>query len=472
MTKSKFILIAALGFSLFSFGRLFGQDQTDKENWNEFSEKMAEFGDRMAEFGEELSVQIQEAVADIDVNIDMNEINEALENVQVKLNHVQMNMNDVGNDMNEHGTWVQSEINKSFTVSKGGRLSVNLVSGDINISTWDKDEVNITASFFDEEEMEGLKISQTDNTVTVEHRSSWGSTADLEIKIPSNFNLDLNTTSGDIIISGALTGSLTAQTMGGDIGADNITGKIEINTSGGDIHAGDINGENSFNTMGGDITVGNVSGAELKIQTMGGDITVESVASGITAKTYGGDIRVKSVKGDCSTLTYGGDIHIETLAGDGNLDTKGGDIIVEKAAGKITAKTAGGDISFEYLEGSLKAKTASGSIYAALIPAAGSDNYINASHGDITVAFPDNAKATVNVSIRLRGWNFDDEDSETGITSDFQEVSANSNNNNKDIKKTYSINGGGAAVNIEATNSDVKVVKYTGQRVRRDRDDE
>lgn len=453
MTKFKFIMIAALGFNFCSLGLLFGQDN-DKESWKEF-------GERMEQFGQELSAQIQESLA----NIDMTEVNEAMEQAQEALQNVHMNMNDMVINMDSHGPMSQMDINKTFKVSKGGELSVNIASGDINVTAWDKDEVSVTATFFDDEEGEGLDIKQNGNNISIEHQNSWGSTADLEIKIPSNFNLELNTTSGDIHVTGAIIGAVTAQTMGGDISTGNVSGKIQIQTSGGDIRIGDVKGENALNTMGGDIRVGNVTDNVLEVQTMGGDITVISASNGLKAKTYGGDIKAETVKGKAEVVTYGGDIKIKNLNGDGDLDTKGGDIEVEKGAGKVSAKTAGGDISFDYLEGSLRAKTASGDIYAALIPSGSGENYINASHGSVTLAFPDNAKATVNVSVRLRGWGFDDdEDSETGITSDFQEVSSSADNDNKDIKKTFSVNGGGPEVKVDVTNSDVNIKKYTGPR--------
>ncbi len=353
--------------------------------------------------------------------------------------------------------WGQESKSKAFTVQSGGDLNVNLMSGDININVWDKSEVSVHVSAFDDEELEGLEIEQQGNTVTVENKGGWwGSEADLDIRVPANFNLQLNTTSGDIHVDGNVNGKVKAQTMGGDIYTNNVNGEINVTTSGGDIRSGDIKGKNYFNTMGGDVRVGAVTGAELNIQTMGGDINVISAAAGVTAKTYGGDIKMDDVKGRCSAVTYGGDIILKTLNGDADLDTKGGDISVEKAYGKLTAKTAGGDIRFDYLEGSLKAKTASGNVYAVLVPIG--DCYINASNGDVNIAFPDKAKATVNVSVRLRGWGLD-ADEDTGITSDFQETSSNKTNTNKDIKKSYVVNGGGNKVDVEVTNSNVSITK-------------
>ena len=66
--------------------------------------------------------------------------------------------------------------------------------------------------------------------------SSWFSNVDVEveIKVPSNFNLDINTAGGDVKCGG-ITGKAELNTSGGDVWADKFSGNLNASTSGGDI---------------------------------------------------------------------------------------------------------------------------------------------------------------------------------------------------------------------------------------------
>ena len=65
---------------------------------------------------------------------------------------------------------------KSFTVAKGGTLSVDVEGGDIKINVWDKNEVSVKADGIDEEDADRLKMTQSGNDVSVDYhvRSHWG----------------------------------------------------------------------------------------------------------------------------------------------------------------------------------------------------------------------------------------------------------------------------------------------------------
>jgi hypothetical protein len=88
---------------------------------------------------------------------------------------------------------------KSFTVGKGGTLSVSVDGGDIRINVWDKNEVYVKADGIDEEDMDRLKMKQDGNDVRVEFRNrrSWGgwnsNHVRFEITVPSQYNADLHT---------------------------------------------------------------------------------------------------------------------------------------------------------------------------------------------------------------------------------------------------------------------------------------
>lgn len=49
---------------------------------------------------------------------------------------------------------------KTFSVTKGGTLEVNIDPGEIEINTWDKNEIQILARGLDEEDVDNLQTKK------------------------------------------------------------------------------------------------------------------------------------------------------------------------------------------------------------------------------------------------------------------------------------------------------------------------
>lgn len=342
---------------------------------------------------------------------------------------------------------------RTFNVSKGGKLEVSVNAGDIRISVWDRNEVLVKVEGEADEDNGKVKMTQSGNTVRVSDYGSWGGNNDFRITVPNQFNLDLKTTSGDVVISGKISGQVTLNTSGGDITSGAVGGNINANTSGGDIHVGDVSGTADLNTMGGDIYAGNISG-QVKVQTMGGEISIKGSNGTVKAVTYGGNIKIGSTGSSIETTTYGGNIEAGNISGSAKVNTYGGDIVINSASGNVDAKTAGGDLRLYNITGSINAKTSSGDVNAELIPGNKNSSRISSANGTITLAVPGNSKATINAKIRLRG-NWRDDNENYQIRSEFKAQKYSRDNNGKDIIAVYELNGGGEEINLETLNSDI-----------------
>ena len=88
---------------------------------------------------------------------------------------------------------------KSFNISSGKNLLVDISSGDVKVTYWDKAEVYIKV-FGNENAMEKMNFTMeaTDEMVKVTGKkkssiSSWFSNVnvEIEIKVPAKFNLDI-----------------------------------------------------------------------------------------------------------------------------------------------------------------------------------------------------------------------------------------------------------------------------------------
>ncbi|MBI4428615.1 MAG: DUF4097 family beta strand repeat protein, partial [Ignavibacteriales bacterium] len=348
---------------------------------------------------------------------------------------------------------------KSFTVSKGGTLEVNASVGDIRISPWDKGEVHVEVDGIDEEDLDRLRMTQTGNSVRVSFRPRWGDYGDVrfEINVPSQFDVELKTSGGNIEIAGNMSGKINGSTAGGDIKLKgDIGGTVDMSTSGGDVEVRNITGDGFLKTSGGDIRIGSVNG-ELEAGTSGGDIDVEKVGKSLNAKTAGGDIRVGDVGGEAKVSTAGGDIKMGKVSGKASMSTAGGNIELKGASGTVSAKTAGGDIRIENVTGTIEAKTSGGEVDAELIPSGKGSSRLVSAGGKIKLAVPENTKATIEARIQIHDrWRRYKEKYKIRST-DFKADSYEMDEDEEEIRATYKLNGGGETIYLETVNADIEI---------------
>lgn len=354
----------------------------------------------------------------------------------------------------------QKESAGVFKVNKGGKLYVNVNPGDVKIHTWDKNEVIVKVRGLEDDDEGSLEMRSENNTVIVKYKPhwGWGSEGEFSITIPVHFNVDINTSGGDILVNGDIHGDANFNSMGGDIKMKNIKGKTKVNSQGGDISVGDIDGGLSISTMGGNIQVGNVNGEYSKVSTMGGDIDIGKVSSGLSAVTYGGNVNVSSIGGNADVKTMGGDIDLGNVSGSVKMETNGGNLAVKGASGKVKAMTHGGEIDLRGITGSVEATTTAGNIYVELDPSSNSYSKLYSNNGGITIGLKSSAKATIEAEIGVRGYWKSMRD-EYKIYSEFDAKSYKTDEYSKSIKATYVINGGGGVINARSVNENITIKK-------------
>ncbi len=349
---------------------------------------------------------------------------------------------------------------KSFNVGKGGTLEVSVDGGDIAVNVWDKNEVYVKASGIDEDDIDHLKMSQSGNDVRVEFRNRWGSSSHMrfEITVPSQDNASLHTAGGDIEVRGTMNGTIKGSTSGGDVVLGNVLGgKVDLSTSGGDMRTGDIQADVTLRTSGGNINLGAVGG-EVNVSTSGGDITVKSVGKSLKASTSGGDIEIGDVGGEAKVSTSGGEIKVRKVSGSATMSTAGGNIELASASGYVKANTAGGNIDLRNISGSIEASTAGGDVDAELRPSGKGKSKLSSAGGEITLAVPEDAKATIEATIRVEG-RWSSRKGEYKVRSEFKSDTYEQDQDEREIRATYKLNGGGDVIELKTVNSDINIRK-------------
>lgn len=348
----------------------------------------------------------------------------------------------------------QEKITKSFNVKKGENLSVK-VSGDVKVESWSKDEVHIEVIGLDADDAEDLKMKQDGSTVSITLKNRDG--ASFSIKTPEQFNLDIKTSGGDLLCLGKFVGNITGTTAGGDVKVPSVNGNVVLTTAGGDINAGDVTGEVKLTTAGGDIHAGNIGG-EGKITTAGGDIVVNSAGKTISLSTAGGDIKINNVGGEVKASTSGGNINVGTVKGAAKLNTSGGDIKLSGANGKISTNTSGGDIKLEKVNGSVSANTSGGEVYVELNPDGSDESNLSSSGGNIKLLVSESAKATIEAVIEI---NSKKDLKNYKVISDIKFDSYVTDEDDREIRATVNLGGGGKLIKLETVNSNIEIKKFS-----------
>jgi DUF4097 and DUF4098 domain-containing protein YvlB len=318
----------------------------------------------------------------------------------------------------------EKRLDRTFTVAPGGRLTIESEGSDLRVEGTSGNQVEVhilvTGS---ERSLERITLSaeQSGNDVAVatKHGSgkwdwfgSWNLDGRVEVKVPHNYNIDIRTSGGDIVV-GQLQGDARAKTSGGDIRVTEMRGPVDMSTSGGDVRAEQIQGDTRLNTSGGDIDVARVTG-NLDAKTSGGYIHLNEISGKVLARTSSGNVIANGIRGDSDLKTSGGDIRA-TIDGRIAAHTSGGDVTAELVGANrgISVTSSGGDLTVRVPKdtaGSLNAATSGGSVRTELpvtttelgehkltgtINGGGNEIYARTSGGSIKVLAAGGAKADV-----------------------------------------------------------------------------
>ena len=231
-------------------------------------------------------------------------------------------------------------IQERAEMSASGKVTVVNISGDIDISTWDRAEVELTGELGDDSELI-FEVSGGDVRIEVEAEKSsgWGSgpeSSDLVVRIPVGADLDVTGVSSDIRIDDAGGDVLEAESVSGDVEVTGDVERLELASVSGDVEFRGSANRASTESVSGDIDLEGLSG-ELEVSLVSGDVNL-----------IGGEFesgRFESVSGSLELelgMSRNGRLSIETMSGDVVLALPSGQ------EGEFRAQTFSGDIRSEF----------------------------------------------------------------------------------------------------------------------------
>ncbi len=214
------------------------------------------------------------------------------------------------------------DFHHSFKVVPGSRLAIDTQNGAIDISTWDRDEIEIngTKNAATAELLKALRIDidASPNSVRIRvDKPTFNGNCGVRfaIRVPKKLELEkIKSSNGGIQVNG-VEGPANLQTSNGRIEAVHMIGKLTVETSNGSIdldgHKGMVQARTSNGKISGDIAKGWLdaytsnggidvqlveidSQEPVKLETSNGNIIVSmKVAHALRARTSNSSITVK-----------------------------------------------------------------------------------------------------------------------------------------------------------------------------------
>lgn len=380
-----------------------------------------------------------------------------------------------------------TELKQEFKVKENGTLTIDEISGNVNIESWSIMKVQVTEKIemdvFTRQEAEKILehsqsgYSQSGNKISIQGAPGkrWIK-RNFHVKVPEKFNVSVSANSGSFMVA-KLQGNVELSTSGGNIKVMQITGTVSARTSGGNLRFSDIEGALSAKTSGGNVSLENLTGPTA-IKTSGGNIELDGAQKEVDLKTSGGNLRLTNISGEVAAATSGGSIYAADCSGNLSLKTSGGEITLRNLGGKVSAKTSGGDIEGDNLksavsvktsggdielknvQSSVSAKTSAGNIELAIQPSDISKSReieLATSAGDVKISLPEKMPASIHAEIILgRNPRFERYD----IYSDFPL----SKNREEQAGQTTlvsrgDINGGGSAISLKTSAGNIRIEK-------------
>jgi DUF4097 and DUF4098 domain-containing protein YvlB len=234
--------------------------------------------------------------------------------------------------------WADQAIDERRALAPDGNVSVENVAGEINVSTWDRDELHLTGTLDDS--VEELEITETESGIRIrvkiaEHEHTVRD-SDLNLKIPAGASLDLEGVSSDITVEGSHAEHISAASVSGDIEVSAETGQAELSSVSGEISFEGTAQRASAETVSGDMDLQGMTD-EVNISTVSGDI--EFSAANLNRA------RFESVSGDLELtidIDDGGRLTVESMSGEAILHLPAGQ------TGEFTAQSFSGEIRSDF----------------------------------------------------------------------------------------------------------------------------
>ena len=232
----------------------------------------------------------------------------------------------------------KEDFHKTYPLKGGGRVSVENFNGSVEITAWDRDEVDVSGTRYarTQELLDQVKVDvlasadavriRTQRPATDSKRWRGGYGVRYIVKVPRKTELD-------------------------------------------------------------------------RIESTNGHLHAEGTEGNARLKTTNGGVKLNSLRGLINATTTNGAVELRDVTGDAELHTTNGSIRTELHKGSVTAETTNGGVRLALASTSpqkaIHAETTNGNVEISAPSLNGNEIHAESTNGNITVRLPGSAKATV-----------------------------------------------------------------------------
>jgi DUF4097 and DUF4098 domain-containing protein YvlB len=206
------------------------------------------------------------------------------------------------------------ETEKRAQADPRGEVVIVNVAGDVQVTGWDRNEVQVVADLSDDRQRLDFKTTGARTTIEVvlpKGRTYEGST-DLVVHVPRNSSLETKTVSADQTIKD-VRGMQRLQSVSGMIETELFNDEVEVKNVSGEVSVRGHNGKGTLRatTVSGDLRLQDI-GPQMELNTVTGDMNVRAAeVSRARIKTTNGDLELRA-----ASLTRDVRIDAEGINGD------------------------------------------------------------------------------------------------------------------------------------------------------------
>lgn len=261
------------------------------------------------------------------------------------------------------------EFHQTFELNADGTVSVTNSSGNIRVTSWNQNRVQVDAvkQARREEDWPQVEIrvnSRPDRLeiVTVYPRGRSNSTSvNYDLKVPRTAVLNsLNNTSGEVSITGPVA-RVIARSTSGNVSATDVTGDANLSSTSGNASATRIGGALSIGSTSGNVNVNDVA-ARLNARSTSGNITIRQTRDDAGANCTSGSIRMERIGGRAIANATSGWIHITGVSGDVDAHAHSDNVTVEDVRGQVVASSLSGNVIVRKVDEGVRASSTSANI--------------------------------------------------------------------------------------------------------------
>ncbi|MFN7183178.1 MAG: DUF4097 family beta strand repeat-containing protein [Thermomonas haemolytica] len=233
-------------------------------------------------------------------------------------------------------------IDQTRPLDPRGRVEVENARGRVEVVAWDRPEVKLSGTLgtgVDRLSVEGdarvLRIK-----VQYPPRSKNPEPTQLVLQVPRLADLEVNTVSADIRVSGVAPRELSLQAVSGDIRANGAPQRARISAVSGDVQLAMNTPQLKVETVSGDLVLQGRLNGEISLESVSGDIRLDTLGERLrrlSASSVSGDMQLKAALGE------DGEIRLESVSGELRLQlpaTLSANLSAETFSGKLSAPGA------------------------------------------------------------------------------------------------------------------------------------